>query len=153
MSAQAQAKKALSNLVTVLDPVLTPYGFTFLPGETGVSSGGGFANGHYRQAAYELGFIYRGSDLGCPNYASGSVGAGHHALMRELGHADDCALWFNDSLDKWCLAARHGETFVEALVADLSAIVLPCLSQTPEAYKSALARAFDRRMNKLMGHR
>ena len=151
MSAQAQAKKELATLVTVLDPILTPHGFTFFPGDTGVSSGGGFANGHYRQSTNELGLIYRGSELGCPNYVSEGVGAGHHELMRELGRAEDCALWFDDALDKWCLVARDGRRVTDALVADLSTIVLPCLSQTPAVYRSALGRAFETRMNRLKG--
>jgi hypothetical protein len=143
---QERAKLELAALVAVLDPVLVPHGFTFVPGDTGVSSGGSFSNGHYRHATVEIGLIYRGPDLGCPDYTSGHVGVGHNSLMRELGRAEDCALWFDDSIDRWCLVARRGMTVVDALVADLTTIVLPCLLLTPKTWAAALAQAQERRI-------
>lgn len=150
---EGKAQKELAALAELLHPILVPHGFKFFPGETGVSSGGGFANGSFRRSTDELGLglIYRGSQLGCPNYELGRFGAGHHELMHELGRVDDCALWFDDALDKWCLFVRHGPSVTGALVADLTRIILPCLSQTPEIYRGALERAIIKRMDGLTG--
>jgi hypothetical protein len=150
---ESRAKKDLDKLVAMLDPILTPHGFRFASGDSGVSSGGGFANGHYRHPGLEIGLIYRGANLGCPNYMSANVGAGHHDLMRELGRAEDCALWFDDAVDRWELVARNGLSVADAFAADLANIVLPCFTSELDTLRRALADALEKNRNRFGGRR
>jgi hypothetical protein len=148
---RSRAKKELAALVAILDPILAPYDFVFTSGESGVSSGGGFATGCYCRATEEIGLIFRGATLGAPNYTSGNFNTDHNGLMRELRRDNSCALWFDDSLDKWELVVRNGSSVTDAFVADLTKIVLPCIVETPDVFRAALASARRKYMNELRG--
>ena len=145
---ELKAKAELAKLVETLDPILSPHGFVFEADQSGYSSGGGFANGFYRRPRDEIGLIFRGSKLGCPNYASDQKNAGHDELMEALGRGDDCALSFDDNVDVWRLFAKRGHNIVDAFVWDLTHIILPCLENTPDRFRGAVLRAHRARMDR-----
>ncbi len=68
----------------ILDRVLVPAGFAYLPGVTGKGSGGHFASASYVRGNRRLDFSYRWA-LGAVEYHIGAQSLGHASYMRLLG--------------------------------------------------------------------
>jgi hypothetical protein len=68
----------------ILDPVMTPAGFTFVPGTVGKGSGGNFASASYLRDDRRLDFSYRCA-LGAVEYHIGDLVLDHNSYMRLLG--------------------------------------------------------------------
>ena len=80
---------------SILDPILVPAGFSFVPGTHGHSSGGNFAQASYVNGDRCLTFSYRFA-LGLVIYHIGDLSVGHNEYMQFLGKAKDPAYaWFS----------------------------------------------------------
>jgi hypothetical protein len=68
---------------SILDAVMIPAGFVFLPGTTGKGSGGPFASASYVKKNRRLDFSYRWA-LGAVEYHVGETSLDHDSYMRLL---------------------------------------------------------------------
>ncbi len=130
----------LANLL----PLLAAHGFSRVDSAGGVSSAGPFAAVTLRRGTIELGLIVRDRvRLGCPNYSAGGGYVGHTEVLKALDPERRPALvedaWFHFK------ATDGGDPF-EALLADLSEVVLPAIANDEERFRRILADAFRRRM-------
>jgi len=114
----------------ILDEVMKPWGFTFVEGASGRSSGGNFASGEYVKGDRRLEIHFRFS-LGLVTYHLGSLSLAHTSYMRALlgknggnhypGFSDDPLDGFRDlsyDLSHFCedFLSGSGEDFARCAV-------------------------------------
>jgi hypothetical protein len=148
-----RSRTNLQAVLTRLDSILIPHGFSFQANASGVSSAGTFANGFYTRGPVRIGLIMRGENLGSPSYEYKRAMAGHHELVDALGRGNEAFLRFDDRLDKWELATTDGRPVLDALVTDLENIIIPTIVGNLRAYKKAIKAAHARHAASLYGKR
>jgi len=137
-------KSLLTDLAARVARVLEPKGFAFAPDQETSSSGGPFANGFFVRGPLRIGLIVRGETLGLPVYQWGEHSAGHDDVVRLLGHADDALLrWDPDAFRAF---GADGTDPGEAFVGDLSRIVLPAMTASPEGFAALISSAHAARL-------
>jgi hypothetical protein len=97
----------------ILNPVMKPYGFTFVEGWSGMSSGGDFACADFVRDDRRLELHFRHS-LGLVTYHAGSHSATHESYLRELlgeGGAHQYPGFSDDPLDGFRHLAHDIENF------------------------------------------
>jgi hypothetical protein len=121
----------------ILQPVLTPHGFIFEPGEVGKGSGGLFAQGAFVRGNRRLGFSTRQS-LGLVEYRVGSRILAHEDYMRVVAGRGNHAYpgFSEDPLDGF----RH-------LVSDLERFASVFLGGTDIEFDALVAQAQSSRPN------
>jgi hypothetical protein len=104
------ATETLAEGVLILEPVLKPAGFVFVPGHAGKSSGGWSASGSFVRGDRGLEIHYRYS-LGLVTYVVGGASLSHSDYVRALGHSREAAYpgFSSDPLDGF----RHLRTDLE----------------------------------------
>ena len=110
---------------SILDPVLTPAGFTFVSGPNGVGSGGRFASGRWVRGSRSVELHFRYS-LGLVAYHLGPRSISHDDFMwsvtrgrgghRYPGFSEDPLQGFRDLATD---LGRYGQEFVVGTDADL----------------------------------
>ena len=121
----------------ILQPVLTPRGFIFEPGEIGKGSGGPFAQGAFVRGNRRLGFSTRHS-LGLVEYRVGSRILAHEDYMRVVAGRGNHAYpgFSEDPVDGF----RH-------LASDLERFASVFLGGTDAEFDALVARAQSSRPN------
>ena len=127
----------------ILEPVLTPHGFAFAPGEVGKGSGGAFAQGAFLRDNRSLEFSVRYS-LGLVDYRAGSQRITHVDYMRVASGGENAYPGFSDDpLDGFRHLASDLEKFCEAFLkgsdADFEAIVVAAQNSPPKKGFSAVS--------------
>jgi F0F1-type ATP synthase assembly protein I len=120
-----------------LDPILSPLGYVFEISENGISSGGPFAAGFYKNGNKKIGLIYRSiSGLGSVVYEDDQNGASHRDLMGYLVK-DDASKLKLDPQGFSAYSSDGGDVFA-ALADDIQNFGLEFLSSSEDQFKKTL---------------
>ena len=117
--------QVLQDGVAILDGTMRPHGFTFVPGDSGIGSGGRFASGTFVRAERRLELHFRHS-LGLVAYHLGPIARSHEEFMRAVGSgagrypgfSDDPLQAFRDLAHD---LERYGQAFLSGPDAELRA--------------------------------
>jgi len=129
---------------TILDPVLVPHGFRFVPGDQDVGSGGPYAQAAYVRDGHRLSFSVRHT-LGEVYYRVGDSEIAHEALMRVVAGGQRTAYpgFSADPLDGFRHLRedleRHGDVFLRTMDEDFHAFV----EQSKRSLRTGFARLAD----------
>ncbi len=149
---EKECKEQLASLARELEPVFSKLGYHFSFADTGVSSGGPFANGFFYGPACRIGLIWRsGSGLGGVSYEADDVVCGHDELLTELGVAQ--AAWFRFDQERWAPKPKKGHTLTEALTHDIEAFLAELLSKNKSAFIPLARKARERTLVQIFGER
>lgn len=124
----------------VIEAVLAPYGFVWVPGSTGHGSGGDFASGEFVRDRRRLQLHFRHS-LGMVTYHLGERSLDHAAYMRAVLGADGGSQYpgfSDDPID----AFRH-------LAHDLAQFCGSFLGESDAPFEAVLLHAKQERARKL----
>jgi hypothetical protein len=149
---EKECKEALLAVAKELEPVFSQLGYSFSLEDTGVSSGGPFANGFFHGPVCRVGLIWRaGSGLGGVSYEAGKTVCGHDELLAELGVAK--AAWFTFDEKKWAPRAKKGHTLTESLAHDVSVFLAEILTTKGKGFLSLARKARERTLVKMFGEK
>ena len=141
---------ALASCVARIDAVLAPWGFAFESDGVQRSHTGPYASGHYVRNTTRIGLSFRDTlDNVYYEHTFVTVHAfcresecfliGHAALMRALGHADDCRLIRSNKIPD-AVKARDGADPVAALIHDLQFLAAPLLREPNDEFYAVVRR-------------
>ena len=122
------ATEVIRTGIALIEPVLSPSGFAWVPESAGASSGGDFASGAFVRGGRRLELSFRHS-LGLITYSVGDARIPHSEYMRALGHAGETSYpgFSDDPLDGF----RH-------LLSDLERFGSEFFNGTDEQFEARL---------------
>lgn len=150
MNSRQLVASTLDSIVTRLEPVLNPWGFSFTANDVRGSHTGPYASGHFTRGTTRIGVSCRETldnlyyqhafikQNACSRETE-TFTIGHDTLMEALGRSADCWLVVtNVSPD--VVAARDGGDRIAAFAHDLTEIAAMVLSQPNEHFYEIMRR-------------
>ena len=132
----------LKNGISILDPIMTKYGFKFVVGSIGSGSGGEFASGYYEKGSRRLNLSVRYS-LGCVTYQVGETEISHSEYMRVIDKKGKYPGFSNQIKKAFEHLANdvklHGSTFLSSSDCELRHLIESAESNPKKKGFGALA--------------
>jgi hypothetical protein len=139
---------ALLAYVERLDPVLHPHGFTFKLEQDGVSSGGPFASGFFRNDWLGIGMIVRYNGLGAIIYETPEADASHDSVIKLLGETQNQKVFFD--MKKMVSHTIDNQDLLTAVVYDIKHIIGPMLADRTK-FEDTIYLAHQETLKRMLG--